>query len=179
MLIAFWFSDELYLLIFLLWPIWETFLIEPKAILVYIFLIVILPRVCVLNVIYSLSCWTHHLIIYPFQAYSLIAGHFCWTFRTCSFGCKLYLFPLCIVSAPKLWIYMNSCIKTIELYYEVDFVVNAALNSDWVRISLCVSLGLHRYETLKRNLVYVPVMGPGFGSWHLYCWVSVNRLEKV
>ena len=26
MLIAFWFSDELYHLIFLLWPIWETFL---------------------------------------------------------------------------------------------------------------------------------------------------------
>ena len=26
MLIAFWFFDELYLMIFLLWPIWETFL---------------------------------------------------------------------------------------------------------------------------------------------------------
>jgi hypothetical protein len=25
---------------------------------------------------------------------------------------------------------MNSCIKTIQLYYEVDFVINAALNSD-------------------------------------------------
>jgi hypothetical protein len=68
---------------------------------------------CILNVIYSLSCWTHPLIIYPFQAYSLIAGHFCWIFRTCSFGSNLYL-PLCLVSAPKLWNYINSCIKTIN-----------------------------------------------------------------
>jgi hypothetical protein len=131
--------------------------------------------VCVLNVIYSLSCWTHHLIIYPFQAYSLIAGHFCWTFRTCSFGCKLYLFSLCLVSAPKLWIYMNSCIKTSQLYYEVDFVVNAALNSDWVRISLCVSLGSHRYGTLEGNFAYVPVMDPGFGSWQYLWWVEIKK----
>jgi hypothetical protein len=25
---------------------------------------------------------------------------------------------------------MKSCIKTIELYYEVNFVINTALNSD-------------------------------------------------
>jgi hypothetical protein len=81
------------------------------------------------------------------------------------FDCNLY-FPLCLVSAPKLRIYINSCIKTIQLYYEVDFVINAALNSDWVRISLCVSLGSHRYGTLEGNLAYVPVMDPGFGSWH-------------
>jgi hypothetical protein len=61
--------------------------------------------------------------------------------------------------------YINSCIKTIQLYYEVDFIVNVALNSDWVRISLCVSLGSHRYGTLEGNLAYVPVMDPGFGSW--------------
>ena len=60
---------------------------------------------------------------------------------------------------------MNSCIKTIKLYYEIDFVVNAALNSDWVRISLCVSLGSHRYEILEGNLAYVLVMDPGFGLW--------------
>jgi hypothetical protein len=29
---------------------------------------------------------------------------------------------------------------------------------------LCVSLGSHRYGTLKGNLAYVPVMDPGFGS---------------
>jgi hypothetical protein len=29
---------------------------------------------------------------------------------------------------------------------------------------LCVSLGSHRYGTLERNLAYVPVMDPGFGS---------------
>ena len=62
--------------------------------------------------------------------------------------------------------YINSCIKTIQLYYKVDFVINAALNSDWVRISLCVSLGSHRYGTLEGNLAYVPVMDPEFGSWH-------------
>jgi hypothetical protein len=77
----------------------------------------------------------------------------------------LCTFPLCLVNAPKLWTYINSCIKTIQLYYEVDFVVNAALNSDWVRISLFVSLGSHRYGTLEGNLAYVPVMDPGFGSW--------------
>jgi hypothetical protein len=31
-------------------------------------------------------------------------------------------------------------------------------------ISLCVSLGSHRYGTLEGNLAYVPVMDPGFGS---------------
>jgi hypothetical protein len=61
---------------------------------------------------------------------------------------------------------MNSCIKTIQLYYEISFVINVALNSDWVRRSLYVSLGSHRYGTLKGNLAYVPVMDPGFGSWH-------------
>jgi hypothetical protein len=63
--------------------------------------------------------------------------------------------------------YINSCIKTIQLYYEVDFVINAALNSDWVCISLYVSLGSHRYGTLEGNLAYVPVMDPGIGSWQL------------
>ena len=94
---------------------------------------------CILNVIYSLSCWTHHLIIYHFQAYSLIAGHFVGPSEPALW---LYFvhFSLCLVSAPKLWTYINSCIKTIQLYYEVDFVINAALNSDWVRISLCVRL---------------------------------------
>jgi hypothetical protein len=65
--------------------------------------------------------------------------------------------------------YINSCIKTIQLYYEVDFVINAALNSDWVRISLYVSLGSHRYGTLEGNLAYMPVMDPRFGSWHFTC----------
>jgi hypothetical protein len=107
---------------------------------------------------------SHYL---PFQTYSLIACHFCWTFRTCSFGCNLYL-PFCLVSAPKLWNCMNSCIKTIQLYYEVNFVIKIALNSDWVRRSLYVSLGSHKYGTLEGNLVYVPVMDPGFGSWQNY-----------
>jgi hypothetical protein len=130
--------------------------------------------VCILNVIYSLSCWTHHLIIYHFQAYSLIAGHFVGPSEPALW---LYFvhFPLCLVSAPKLWTYINSCIKTIQLYYEVDFVINAALNSDWVRISLCVRLGSHRYGTLEGNLAYVPVMDPGFGSWH----VLYRKLFKI
>ena len=102
---------------------------------------------------------------YFFQAYSLIAGYFCWTFRTC-FLVVICTFHLCQVSAPKLWNYINTCIKTIELYYEVSFVVSAALNSNWVRRSLYVSLGSHRYETLEGNLVYVPVMDPGIRSWH-------------
>jgi len=41
------------------------------------------------------------------------------------------------------------------------------LNSDWVKRSLYVSLGSHRYGTLEGNLAYVPVMDPGFGSWQL------------
>jgi hypothetical protein len=51
------------------------------------------------------------------------------------------------------------------------------LNSDWVRISLCVSLGSHRYGTLEGNLAYVPVMNPGFGSWHYdsWTWAKPNR----
>jgi len=110
---------------------------------------------------------SHYL---PFQAYSFIAGHFCWTFRTCSLV-VLYTFPLCLVSAPKLWIYMNSCIKTIQLYYEVDFVINVALNSDWVRISL----GSYRYGILEGNLAYVPVMDPEFGSWHFHLCLLVDR----
>jgi hypothetical protein len=72
--------------------------------------------------------------------------------------------------------YINSCIKTIQLYYEVDFVINVALNSDWVRISLCVSLGSHRYGTLEGNLVYVPVMDPGFGSWQ-YRWLFYRQFS--
>jgi hypothetical protein len=36
-----------------------------------------------------------------FQAYSLLAGHFCWTFRTCSFV-EINIFSLCLVSAPQL-----------------------------------------------------------------------------
>ena len=96
--------------------------IRTKTILVYIFFIVVLPRVCILNVIYSLSCWTHPLIIYPFQAYSLIAGYFCWTFWTCLLV-VICTFLLCQVSAPKLWNDINSCIKTITLYYEVSLLL--------------------------------------------------------
>jgi hypothetical protein len=92
---------------------------------------------------------SHYL---SFQAYSLIVGYFCWT--------------LCLVSAPKLWNYINSCIKTIQLYYEVNFVINVVLNSDWVSRSLYVSLGSHRYGTLEGNLAYVSVMDSGFGLWH-------------
>ena len=114
-LIAFWFYNKFYLMIFL-WSIWETF--------IYI------PRVYILNVIYSLSCWTHSFIIYLFQAYNLLAGHFCWTFRTCFF--IVIIFPLCLVNAPQLWIYINSYIKIIKLYNEVCFVISVALNSNWV-----------------------------------------------
>jgi hypothetical protein len=65
---------------------------------------------------------------------------------------------------------MKSCIKTIELYYKVSFVVTAVLNFDWLiwRISLYVSLGSHRYGTLEGNLAYVPVMDPGIGPWHKF-----------
>ena len=41
------------------------------------------------------------------------------------------------------------------------------MNSDWVKRSLYVSLGSHRYGTLKGNLAYVPVMDSEFGSWQL------------
>jgi hypothetical protein len=70
--------------------------------------------------------------------------------------------------------YINSCIKTIQLYYEVDFVINAALNSDWVMISLYVSLGSHRHGTLEGNLAYVPVIDPGFGSWHKHSPTNIH-----
>jgi len=66
-----------------------------------------------------------------FQAYSLLAGHFCWTFWTC-FLVVICTFLLCVVSTPKLWIYMNYCIKIIKLYYKVYFVISVALNSNWV-----------------------------------------------
>jgi hypothetical protein len=68
MLIAFWFFDELYLIIFLLWSIWEIFLLKPKAIFIYIFFIIVLSCVCLLNVIYLVSCWTHLLIFFFFKS---------------------------------------------------------------------------------------------------------------
>ena len=40
---------------------------KPKTIFVYIFLIVVLSRVCILNVIYLVSCWTHPFIIIFFK----------------------------------------------------------------------------------------------------------------
>jgi hypothetical protein len=53
---------------------------------------------CVYLLIELLNSPSHYL---SFQAYSLLAGHFFWTFRTCSFV-KIYTFPLCLVSAPQL-----------------------------------------------------------------------------
>jgi hypothetical protein len=132
------------------------------------FLIVVLSFVCVCIERYLLTellnLPSHYL---SFQAYNLLAGHFYWTFKTCFFV-EICTFPLCLVSAPQLWIYINFCIKTIKLYYEVNFVISTALNSDWViwMISLYVSLGSYRYGTSERNIIYVLIMNPGIGSWH-------------
>ena len=55
---------------------------------------------------------------YSFQAYSLIAGHFVGPSEPALWLYFVY-FPLCLVSAPKLRIYINSCIKTIQLYMKL------------------------------------------------------------
>lgn len=122
---------------------------------------------------------SHYL---SFQAYNLLAGHFCWTFKTCFLLKFVFFFSLCLVSASQLWIYINFCIKTIKLYYEVNFVISIVLNSNWViwRKSLYVSLSSHRYGTLERNLIYVPVMDLGFGSWHFdFVFVFMSIMNKM
>ena len=137
-----------------------------RAILVYISLIVVLPRVCILNVIYSLSCWTHPLIIIFFRL-MLDSRLFCWTFRTC-FLVVICTFLLCQVSAPKLWIILTLVLK--QSNYVIKLVLLLMLRwtlIEFWRIRLYVSLGSHRYGTLEGNLVYVQVMDLGFGSWQI------------
>ena len=89
MLIAFWFSDELYLLNSC-YDLFEKLLARISSRFDIILLFAILSRMCILDIIYSLSCWTHSLIIYHFQGRSLLAGHFCPTLGTCYFGCIRY-----------------------------------------------------------------------------------------
>ena len=66
MLIAFWFSDELYHMIFLLWPIWETYLSLSLSlslsIYIYIYHCYIISYVCVLNVIYFVIILVGHFL---------------------------------------------------------------------------------------------------------------------
>ena len=87
MLIAFWFSDELYLLNSC-YDLFERLVVRTSSLFVNILLFAILSRMCILDIIYSLSCWTHPLIIHYFQGRSLLAGHFCRTHGTCYFGCN-------------------------------------------------------------------------------------------
>ena len=85
MLIALWFSDELYLLSSC-YDLFEKLLLRTPSRFDNIFLFVVLSRMCILDVIYSLSCWTHPLIIYYFQARSSLADYYRWNFRTRYFG---------------------------------------------------------------------------------------------
>ena len=81
-LIAFWFSDELYLLNSC-YDLFEKLLVRTLSRFNNIILIVVLSRMCILDdVIYSLSCWTHPLIIYYFQARSLLPDHYRWNLKT-------------------------------------------------------------------------------------------------
>ena len=89
MLIAFWFSDELYLS-HVCYDLFEKLLARTSSRFDIILLFAILSRMCILYIIYSLSCWTHSLIIHYFQGRSLLAGHFCPTLGTCYFGCIGY-----------------------------------------------------------------------------------------
>ena len=59
---------------------------------------------------------------------------------------------------------MNSCIKTMKLYYEVCLLLMLRTTLIELFKELYVSLGSHRLGTLEGNLAYVPVMDPGFGS---------------
>ena len=77
MLIALWFSDELYLLSSC-YDLFEKLLLRTPSRFDNIFLFVVLSRMCILDVIYSLSCWTHPLIIYYFQDRSSLADHYRW-----------------------------------------------------------------------------------------------------
>ena len=86
MLIAFWFSNEFYLL-HSGYDLFET-LVKTQSQFDNIFFIVVLSLMCILDVIYSLSCWTHPLIIYYFQARSLLADHCRWNLITYYFGCN-------------------------------------------------------------------------------------------
>ena len=141
-----------------------------------------IPHCCIVSCVYIerylltelLNSSSHYLF---FQVYNLLTGHFCWTFRNCSFV-EISTFLLCLVSAPQLWIYINFCIKTIKLYYKVNFVISAALNSNWViwMISLYVSLNLYRYKTLEKNVVYVLIMNLKIGSWQLFSCKNKKRV---
>ena len=100
MLIVFWFSDEFYLLNSC-YDLFEKLLVRTSSRFDNIFLFVVLSCMCILDVIYSLSCWTHPLIIYYFQARSSLVVHYRWNFRTYYFGCNQH-FYFCQVSAPLL-----------------------------------------------------------------------------
>jgi hypothetical protein len=54
----------------------------------------------------------------------------------------------------------NSCIKIINLYYEISYVtmLHKTLFCLYRWKSLYVSLGSHRYGNLEGDLTYVPVM---------------------
>ena len=68
---------------------------------------------------------------YSFQAYSLIAGYFCWTFKTCFFV-VVFTFLLCKVSAPKLWIILTLVLR--QLNYIMKLVLLLVLR--WSLIEL-------------------------------------------
>jgi len=65
-----------------------------------------IPHCCITSCVYIerylltelLNSPSHYL---SFQAYSLLADHFCWIFRTYSFV-EICTFPLCLVNAPQL-----------------------------------------------------------------------------
>jgi len=113
-----------------------------------------------------------HLLIFHPILLSLLCSKFLFCCkRICFFFfffCNLYLFFYVLLVLHNYEFVLTLVLRQLN-YYEVNFVVIVALNSDWLiwRISLYVSLSSHRYETLNGNLVYVSVMDPGIESWHL------------
>jgi hypothetical protein len=131
MLIAFWFSNEHYLMIFLVMVCYETFRKNLKLNLcVCVFLISILPRMCILNVIYSLNYWIYPLIIFFFKLIICCQVIFVELLET------VFLFVINVIqllhSDLHLLIYINFCIKRIDLYYGFIYVIIVVFNSDRV-----------------------------------------------
>jgi hypothetical protein len=109
----------------------KSYLCMCAYVRVCVFLIVVLSRVYILNVIKSLSCWIHHLIIF-FKAHSLLIGHFYWIFRTCFFV---------VINIFFMSSYVIILRRTLYCYFR------------WK--NLYVNLYSHKYKNLKGNLVYV------------------------